>query len=166
MFTEKCILPKTWWFQQAGRATVVLSTTEFHFKAIKWELSFLLCWSLHLHTITFTNSVLGFLSTFSVPIYHTGNIWKRGKGETQLTQYNVSFFVTPPEASIAMDLLSTTSIVDPIFLVRLAYEMHVSMLKNSLLSFMYTWINLISCSFRIWLNTYTLFHQLEEESFD
>lgn len=27
------------------------------------------------------------------------------------------------------------------------------------------WVNLISCSFRIWLNTYTLFYQLEEESF-
>lgn len=39
-------------------------------------------------------------------------------------------------------------------------------MKNSLPFFKYTWINLISCSFRIWLNTSTLFHQLEEESFD
>lgn len=33
-------------------------------------------------------------------------------------------------------------------------------------SFKYTWINLISCSSKIWLNTHTFFHQLNKQSFD
>lgn len=32
--------------------------------------------------------------------------------------------------------------------------------------FKYTWINLISCSSGIWLNTHTFFHKLDEESVD
>lgn len=94
------ILPQTQWFQQAGGATIVPSTTEFHFKAIESHLfSADLCICTCTQSVPWASSSPQFLST-------THKIFGEEGKEKHSWQYNVSSFVTPPDVSIAMDYTS------------------------------------------------------------